>query len=55
MMGRVGDLVVEGPRGAAGRGVGLPSKTPDKKVVEPKVILNIADLTDDKSPTMDGP
>ena len=48
-MERVGDLEAEGPRGAAGRGVGLPSKTPDKKVVESKVILNLAELTDDKN------
>ena len=47
-MERVGDLEAEGPRGASGRGVGLPSKTQTKKVVESKVVLNLAELTDDK-------
>ena len=47
-MERVGDLEAEGPRGTAGRGVGLPSKTQTKKVVESKVVLNLAELTDDK-------
>lgn len=49
LMERVADLEAKGPRGAAGRGVGLPSKTPARKAVESKVVLNLAELTDDKN------
>ena len=49
MMERIADLEADGPRGAAGRGVGLSPKTITRKVAESKVILNLAELTDDKN------
>ena len=48
---RVADLEAEGTRGKMGRGVGLPctTKSSPKSVSDSKVVLNLAELTDEKS------
>ena len=49
LIARVADLEADGLRGALGRGVGLPSSGTNSSVVESKAVLNLAELTDDKS------
>ena len=51
LLERVADLEAEGPRGEMGRGVGLPSTTKSsrKSVSDSKVVLNLAELTDEKN------
>ena len=46
---RIADIEADGPRGVAGRGVGLAPKESRRKVVDAKAVLSLVALTDDKN------
>ena len=49
LMERVGDLKADGPKGTTGAGVQLPPKSPNRPVLDAKVISNVNPLTEKKS------
>ena len=49
LLERAAAIEADGPRGVAGRGVGLAPRESRRKVVEAKAILSLVELTDDKN------